>query len=407
MKFFSWLYDSKVRGVNVAIEISVGDYWDIGREIIDENDFQRRRVSVKGKPYQLLQRDLIDGCVMPPIILAMRQESSAKSSIAQSGYRAGASEKDLEAEIFQAFRDKKLLILDGLQRTFTIGDCITQLESDPNALDRFRAQKIRLEVYVGLNKMGILYRMLTLNTGQTPMSFRHQIEMLYEDYLDENSLPDGIVVLREVDNSRARGPGKYKYADVVDMFYAFSTGKPESMDRQTLVGKLAELDFLDEYKTGDDDLQALLVAYNRFVRRVQHLAGDWSFDAERITSRMPDATVDRPFGRNIPAILERVQPMSAFGAECKRLVRQGQIRSPSDMDRLIQSLEFTSDESVNALDTLVLILDEAAKRATKIGTAQREIFQYSFRALFNEDSDSFLDLAGCWIAGRQKFESLN
>ncbi|RYZ73692.1 MAG: hypothetical protein EOP09_01505 [Proteobacteria bacterium] len=406
MKFSSWLYDSKVRGVNVAIEIAIGDYWSVGREIIDENEFQRRKVAVKGKPYQLLQRDLIDGCVMPPIILAMRQESSAKSSIAYRGYKVGESERALEEEIIEAFEQKKLLILDGLQRTFTIGDCITQLEADPIALQRFLAQKIRLEVYVGLNKMGILYRMLTLNTGQTPMSFRHQIEMLYEDYLDANSLPD-IIVLREVDNSRARGPGKYKYADIVDMFYAFSTGKPESMDRQTLVGKLAELDFLDEYQTGDDDLQALLLAYNRFVRRVEHLANDWSFDAARTKSRMLEATVDRPFGRSVSTILERVQPMSAFGAECKRLIRQGQIQKVSDIDRLVERLKFCSGEPLDALDTLVLILDEAAKKATKIGTAQREIFQYSFRALLNEDSDSYLDLSACWVAGQQKFESLS
>jgi hypothetical protein len=32
--------------------------------------------------------------------------------------------------------------------------------------------------------------MLTLNTGQTPMSLRQQIEMLYFDYLDNAGLPN-------------------------------------------------------------------------------------------------------------------------------------------------------------------------------------------------------------------------
>lgn len=406
MEFYSWLYDSKVRGVNVSVEITIGDYWDVGKEIIDDNEFQRRRVSVKGKPYQLLQRDLIDGCVMPPIILALKQESSAKISQLITESISPDITTKLEDAIGSAFAEKKLLILDGLQRTFTIGECILQLSQNFSALEKFRSQKMRLEVYVGLNKMGILYRMLTLNTGQTPMSFRHQIEMLYGDYLDKNSLPAGIAVLREVDNSRARGAGKYKYADVVDMFYAFSTGKPESMDRQTLVGKLAELDFLEEYSSEDDDLQSLLLAYNSFIRKIEMLSGDWIFDSQRLRVQMPDVSVDRPFGRNVASIFERVQPMTAFGAECKRLIRQGQVDGLTDLPKLFDKMTFPVD-ATSSLDTLILILDEAAKKASKIGTAQREIFQYSFRALLNEDSDDFGNLSSCWVSGQQKFESMN
>ncbi|TZF87364.1 hypothetical protein [Cognatilysobacter lacus] len=406
MEFSSWLHDSKVRGINVAVDIEIGTYWDVCRDVIDENEFQRRRVSVKGKPYQLLQRDLIEGCVMPPVILALKQEASARISNLLRQPIADGNKLAIEAAIARAFADRELLILDGLQRTFTIGDCITQLSADPGALAEFRARKMRLEVYLGLNKMGILYRMLTLNTGQTPMSFRHQIEMLYGDYLDHQTLPNGITVVREVDNSRARGSRKYKFADVVDMFYAFSTGKPESMDKQTLVGKLAELDFLDEFKTGDDDLQALLVLFDAFIRRVEALSGDWVFDPIRLATQMPDRVVERPFGRNVAAIFERVQPMSAFGAECKRLIRQGQFATIADIGAVLPQLQF-SREPDSSLDTLVLLLDEIARKASKIGTAQREVFQYSFRALLNQDSDDFADLSACWVSGQEKFESLN
>ena len=50
------------------------------------------------------------------------------------------------------------------------------------------------------------------------MSFRHQLEILYNDYIDSKNLGHGIEVLREVDERRARGAGKYKFSDVVDMF---------------------------------------------------------------------------------------------------------------------------------------------------------------------------------------------
>lgn len=75
-------------------------------------------------------------------------------------------------------------ILDGLQRSYTIRDIVLDYESgkvpaeDGNPLNNL----VRVEIYTGINKLGILYRMLTLNTGQTRMTTRHQIEIIYSDH---------------------------------------------------------------------------------------------------------------------------------------------------------------------------------------------------------------------------------
>lgn len=410
MEFRSWLFDKKVQGVNVSVDISIGDYWSVARHVVKDNELQRARVSARGKPYQLLQRDLIDGCVMPPIILALKQERGADIAAVvngiQHGVIDGAAQDVIGVAIDEAFQERAVLILDGLQRTYTLGDCITSLHEDGDALQKFLEKTLRLEIYVGLNKTGILYRMLTLNTGQTPMTFRQQIEMLYRDYLDNDHLPDGIVVVREAEERRARGSAKYKFSDVVDMYYAFSTGRPESIDRQTLVNKLGELDFLEEYNGANSDLQSLLVCFNALVRKVEDLSHDWQFDVQALQADIPDATVDRPFGRNVASILERVQVMTAFGAEAKRLFKLEQITSFTDLRQLIERATF-SGEYAKALNLLVLMLDDIAKKATKIGTAQRDFFQFSFRALLNVESDSYEDLSKCWSEGQRKFESLN
>jgi len=411
MDFYSWLFDRKVNGVNVSVDITIGDYWELAQPILRENELQRPRVVAKGKPYQLLQRDLIEGCVMPPIIVALK--SNAQTTIDSLLGGLGRAEMPpsaqgrLAAEIERAFNSREVLILDGLQRTYTIGDCIAQLRAESSQqLDQFLSRKIRLEVYVGLNKTGILYRMLTLNTGQTPMSFRHQIEILYHDFLDPGRLPAGLTVVKESDARRARGAGKYKYADVVDMFYAYSTGRPESIDKQNLVNKLGELEFLEEYDNVNSDLTSLLVVYDKFVRHLEAVAHDWEFSLESLRSVFNDASVDRPFGANVPALFERVQSMTAFGAEAKRLIRQGQVGSLAELDSLLQRTQFSDDPAL-ALNELVLMLDEIAKKATKIGTAQREIFQYSFRSLLNSDSPTFLNLSSSWREGQRRFESLN
>ena len=410
MDFRSWLFDKKVQGVNVSADITVGDYWSVARHVVKENELQRARVSARGKPYQLLQRDLIDGCVMPPIILALKQERSADIAAVvnaiQNGVIDQAAQKVLGEAINEAFQERAVLILDGLQRTYTLGDCISSLRDNDIALQKFLEKPLRLEIYVGLNKTGILYRMLTLNTGQTPMTFRQQIEMLYHDYLDNDHLPHGIVVVREADEKRARGAAKYKFSDVVDMYYAFSTGRPESIDRQTLVNRLGELDFLEEYNGANSDLQSLLVCFNALVRRIEGLSADWQFDVQALQADIPEASVERPFGRNVASILQRVQVMTAFGAEAKRLFKLQQIATFADLHNLIDRCNFR-EEYAKSLNLLVLMLDDIAKKATKIGTAQRDFFQFSFRALLNVDSDSYEDLSGCWGEGQRKFESLN
>jgi hypothetical protein len=411
MDFYSWLFDKKVKGVNVSIDIAIGDYWHLAQPVLRENELQRPRVAAKGKPYQLLQRDLIEGCVMPPIIVALKRNAQANVDEVLAELRDGlipsAARETLAEEIERAFRSREVLILDGLQRTYTLGDCISQLrETAESELDAFLARKIRLEVYVGLNKTGILYRMLTLNTGQTPMSFRHQIEILYHDFLDPGRLPGELTVVREADARRARGAGKYKYSDVVDMFYAYSTGRPESIDKQNLVNKLGELEFLEEYHNVNSDLTSLLVIYNSFVRHIETKADNWEFDLGELRAVFPDATVDRPFGSNATTLFERVQAMTAFGAEAKRLIRQRQVESLEELSALLLRCTFSGPPKL-ALNELVLMLDDVAKKATKIGTAQREIFQYSFRSLLNSDSPTFLDFSSSWREGQRKFESLN
>jgi hypothetical protein len=140
---------------------------------------------------------------MPPIILSVTNAyADGLDPLVRKAIEDGEAFKGW-AEIYkfvrQAADEGELLILDGLQRSLTIlgienssGD-----ELSSGQRDDFHSHKIRVEFYVGLSKTGILYRMLTLNTGQTPMSFRHQLEILYYDYIDNQNLPNGITVVRE------------------------------------------------------------------------------------------------------------------------------------------------------------------------------------------------------------------
>lgn len=407
MEVFSALFDKKIMGVNVVVQLSVQEYLNFAPDIIKNNDLQRAPVRSEGKPYELLRRDLISGCVIPPIILAISGQADPDlTQIMEYGSKNGEVSSYLEvlkSQIDRAIEDRRVLILDGLQRTLTLLGISSELsgaETD-DVRAEFLSKKLRFEVYLGLSKQGILYRMLTLNTGQTPMSFRHQLEILYYDYLDGQNVPIGIEVVKEIDEKRARGLSKYKYSDVVELFYAFSTGSPLPYDKQALISNLREMSFLESFKYDprSDQMGELLSTYNKFCVHLEDRAGGWAFD--------PDSAKDlnRPFGTNIASIFSRTQPMAAFGAECKGLIEKGVYASISEINSAIDHLAFIEDPGA-ALNQLLVVLNQIGSKAKKIGDAQRFYFQLAFRELLMPQAAQFQNLSGAWVSAQEKYEML-
>ena len=173
MKVMSIIYDERINSWNLYIETTFGEYLKFAPDIITNNDLQRKRVKTSKSVYSLLKNDLKSGCVMPPLVLAITGEkvidpSKGKEEIAD----------DILNTVLKY--SNNVLILDGLQRTYTLIDAATELEQEgKDKLNNFLNYQLRLEIYIEINKFGVLYRMLTLNTGQTPMAARHQLEMLY------------------------------------------------------------------------------------------------------------------------------------------------------------------------------------------------------------------------------------
>jgi hypothetical protein len=407
MKFNSWLVDKKILGINVSIDMTIGEYMDFASDILESNELQRKRVRSKGKVYELLRKDLLEGCVMPPIILAVTEEFGESfqheiSNCIDKGCVPENESENFKTFITTAIEQKELIILDGLQRTYTLEQCLEDSKAEGRQ-NSFKNLVLRTEVFLGLKKLGILYRMLTLNTGQTPMTFRHQIEILYHDYLDKDSLPDEIKVKREIEGNLSKEMGNYKYQDVVDMFYAFSTGSPKSFDKQALVSQLKEIDFLQDYQPDQDELLDLLRAYNKLISRINELSEGWEIGKTEEEENY--VSVEKPFGSNVPSVFNRVQAMAGFGAECKRLIKQGKISKISDVENLIRECKFTEDPQ-EALNQLIQILDQIADRARKIGDEQRAYFQICFRQLLNDETDTFQNLSNCWLAAQETFSVL-
>lgn len=209
MKVASKVKDGRINAVNILLDMNIREYLEVAGNIIKNNEFQRKRVKNSSTVYALLKKDLRSNCTMPPIVLAIKAE--------KMNHLLNPYDVD-EEQIKSLFKPENLIILDGLQRTYTILDLVDELKKENNieVLNNVLDNSIRIEIYLGINKIGILYRMLTLNTGQTPMSIRHQIEMLYSDYA-ENSIGE-VRLLKETDSKSVKRIGEYQFRDVIEGF---------------------------------------------------------------------------------------------------------------------------------------------------------------------------------------------
>ncbi len=378
MKIVSQVFDKRINAWNILMEMTIQEYLKFGKQITEKNEFQRKKVRRSSSVYQLLKDDLLSGCLMPPIVLAVHSNDLTSDSF---------SENISNEEIQNYLTPEKLIILDGLQRTYTLMQIVENLISEESTerLKDFHSNFLRVEVYLGLSRTGVLYRMLTLNTGQTPMSTRHQIEILYSDYRDQPY--NGIELFTETDSSRVRGIGQYQFRDVVEGFNSYLERNELGIDRAILLENIENLEKLAKEDQSADLFGDYILSYNKIAQRFQQVSNSWTFNSEEC-SDIIGHPIDNPFAKNTLDLFTKKQMLSGYGAAIGKLKDFGLIDSFSDATRYFQDIEF----SENSYEDIYLFLDKMAhikEKARKIGQAQRFYITHLFRELLNKDSESF------------------
>ena len=384
MKILSRIFDNRINAHNILTEISIGEYLEIANFISKNNPLQRKRLKSYSSIYNLLKEDIKIGCMIPPIVLAL-------SNDIQENIDINNADNGVIISYINRYKDK-LIILDGLQRTHLLIDIDQDLRSENNrdALNKFYEHKLRFEIYLGIEKIGILYRMLTLNTGQSPMSVRHQIEILYSNYLDE-SISSEINLLKEADEAIDEvTPHKikiaeYKFNDVIDGFTSYLLRDEASLDRRDLLEIIKSLENLRQDKENKDLFKDYLITYNEFVKKIRELSGDWKFSDKQIRLS------GKPFAYTVDKIFTKSELMTGFGAAVGFLKDKDLIHSFDDINHSITQIHLSNNDQ-SFLDELILTLDKISTTARKISNSQRLYFYYFFRELFSIESNSYLSI---------------
>ena len=291
-----------------------------------------------------------------------------------------------------------MLILDGLQRTYTLIDALAEIEeNEPEILDRFLTYSIRLEVYVNINKFGVLYRMLTLNTGQTPMPVRHQLEMLYRDKLDTKV--DGITLITDVDGTADADSNEFVFKNVIDGFNSYMNRNELPIDRQDMLDNIQMLENMSDEDVKKDIFEEFLSIYVKVFNRFCELSDNYVLTEE---DRIEFDISESPFGKKVSKVFSTSQAMTGFGSALGKMKEMGIIRDIADIEQALNELK--SEDNDWFLE-LLLKFDKIKATSKKIGNAQRMFMHYFFRELFNVESDSYLNLAASVENGYKKYFS--
>lgn len=220
--------------------------------LIDQLDIQRRVQDPKF--YKRLERDILNGCVVPPITLAFIEE---KQNLIR-----GMNVEQLK--IYFEENIKKGFVLDGIQRLSTLHRASEELKKE--SIKSFPSERpLYFSVLVCSSVDSLLYRMITLNNGQRPMSTRHQIEILSSNLFDFSKDSDLPIVTEKFG---ARKKGYFKKSDFILSYLAFLSSST-TIDNQKIIE--SKLDELIAFKIMENDLSKDQVEFYQALELIERL----------------------------------------------------------------------------------------------------------------------------------------
>lgn len=183
--------------------------------------FEEQRKTQNAKFYSRLRADIIKGCVMPPLTVAFVSKKNA------------TLDKVKDVENFVRDHIAEGYILDGMQRLNTLRSASTDADFDPT-------RKLYLNLIIAERHDLLLYRMITLNNGQKPMTPRHQIEILTQKVLDFENLKN-IAIQKEKDTEEEIVRGAFRLGDIAAAYTAFLANNVNNENNKIIEEKMNEI----------------------------------------------------------------------------------------------------------------------------------------------------------------------
>lgn len=379
--------DGRIGAYNVMTQMTLKEYYELVKDSIDKNDLQRAKVPSSKNIYSLLKEDLVMGCVIPPIVLSIFSEFDAEKN----------GKKNVEKYIFD--NRQKLIILDGLQRTFTIQEIYNTYIGEERCA--VLENTIRVEVYLGLNREGVLYRMLTLNTGQTRMSLRHQIEMIYQDLLmskDEDE--DELHFIKDTEKDNKKKWNVFFFSEAVDAFTSYLNCDYLQLTREKILVSIETFEELTKLKNNRDAFIDLLTIYSQFLYIAEQCLGKREEDIKQWAEEQGIKPI---FGTNAISIFNKSQSMTGFGAAVAKLLEYNAFSNIQEISEALTEID--EYDFYEGTTNILSFLDWIRNHSSKIGNSQRCYFYYFFRKFLDkENKETYKKASAAAMEAKKNYE---
>ena len=238
--------------------------------------------------------------------------------------------------------------------------------------------------------------MLTLNTGQTPMSRRHEIEILYSSYLEKNI--EGITFNRQASNDFVKGIDVYDFDNAIEGFYSFIESDALPMVRHDILDVIRRLEKVTEDDYKKDLFELFIKLYIKFAHHIDSITSHWELDDEKRKK------LKSIYAKDIASFFNKSQTISAFGAAVGDIMCDKTEWGLMNMQNVIEGVKFEQESAETMLDML-FVLQEIRENAKKIGVAQRKYLKCFFQNLFSEGGDCYQSVEKSIINAKDQYNN--
>lgn len=382
------LRDTRIGGLSISALTTIGEYVEWFNRYGRDNKLDEQRPQLHTRSANMIRQrmveDLKTGALIPPLVI---------------GFTTNALLNDITINTANQFVNNNLqsaTVIDGMQRS---GALEQALEQAPDIAGNI----LRIDIWVSNNTVGLIYRMLVLNTGQTPWDIKRQMEVIYKPLIEETKrqIPE-ITINERNDGKRRTNGGEYPASSIVELFIAFSSRKEQVNNADRIADDFTKLDITQmageaSFSQLFFDSLKLLVAFDIAIARYRDEFG-MDGDDQKFMNGMDIFT-------NMPA---KIGFMVALSLQV--LGRAGSLeRSEEEKQQRIQSIQSQFAELRNRIEQMdnqtlgnflqLGLLNEMINMlpVKKIGNAQREFFRKGFSTLV-ESSFAVENLEVVWRA---------
>lgn len=209
--------DERSKCLSILTDMSLEEYKNLAEPAFDnkgEFEGQRGVITKSAAAVRIrkrMQDDFCRGAIFPQVVLGIQSSMDFWHSLKEGG-------KYNSKEVFKGCT---ISIIDGMQRSNIYFRNYKGNEE----------KKIRVEFWIANNGEKLLYRMLVLNTGQTPWNTRRQVEVIYgnlskniedELYNQYPELFDKVDIYDIDDGKRRTQAGKYHKSSIIELYLGYN-----------------------------------------------------------------------------------------------------------------------------------------------------------------------------------------